>query len=203
LQHLISPLSFFEDVHATTPAKAPITDSNSITESESEDVTVHATTPAKAPVVDSDSITEPESEDLPVQATTPAKATITDSTGSITEPESEDIAPVYTASTATTTEVRVTSGLCADPGSTTEPESDDDNPTSTSTPGSMAIPPHLERLDPRSFFATPSPPPPNSIYWKYVTPEEDAKWYDCAGVDESFSVVRQRKRELQALCDNE
>ncbi|KAG2742849.1 hypothetical protein P692DRAFT_20879564 [Suillus brevipes Sb2] len=159
---------FFEDAHATTPAKAPIADSDSITEPESEDVTVHATTPAKAPVVDSDSITEPESEDLPVQATTPAKATIADSTGSITEPESEE-----------------------------------DNPTSTSTPGSMAIPPRLERLNPRSFFSTPSPPPPNSIYWKYVTPEEDAKWYDHAGVDESFSVVRQRKRELQALCDNE
>lgn len=154
---------------------------------------MQATTPEKAPVADSNSLTEPESEDVTVQATTPAKAPIADSTGSITEPESEDIVPVYTASTATTTEVQVTSGLCADSGSTTEPESDKNNLTSTSTPGSITIPPHLEWLNPRSFFATPSPPPPNSIYWKYVTPEEDTKWYDCAGVDESFSVVRQRK----------
>ncbi|KAG2341724.1 hypothetical protein BDR05DRAFT_1001563 [Suillus weaverae] len=96
---------FFEDVQATTPAKAPVVGSDLIMEPESEDVPIHTTTPAKAPVIDSDSITEPESEDVTVQATTPAKAPITDSTGLITEPKSEDILPVYTASTATTTKV--------------------------------------------------------------------------------------------------
>ncbi|KAG2028590.1 hypothetical protein BDR03DRAFT_1019600 [Suillus americanus] len=110
-----------------------------------------------------------------VQATTPAKTPIADSTGSITEPESEDVA------------VQATTLV----------------PAATSTPGSTTIPPRLERLDPRSFFATPSPPPPDSIYWKYVTREEDSKWYDRAGVDDSFSVVHQRKRELQALFANE
>ncbi|KAG0702246.1 hypothetical protein DFH29DRAFT_875288 [Suillus ampliporus] len=136
-----------------------------------------------------------------VQATTPAKTPIADSADSITEPESEEItAPAHTASAVTVT---TTSGPCTDSGSTTEPESDENRSAATPTPGSTTIPPRLERLDPRSFFATPSPPPPNSIYWKYVMREEDSKWYDRAGVDDSFSVMRQQKRELQALLDHE
>lgn len=87
-----------------------------------------------------------------------------------------------------------------DTGSTTEPESDVDIAPSTAASASATtiVPPRLNR---RSFFATPSPPPPDSIYWKYVTREEDSRWYDRTGTDESFSVVRQWKQELQMSLD--
>ncbi|KAG1725614.1 uncharacterized protein EDB91DRAFT_1254662 [Suillus paluster] len=81
--------------------------------------------------------------------------------------------------------------LADDPSSVTEPESEPDAPMATMTP----------RLDRHCMFATPSPPPPGSIYWKYFMREEDAKFYDCAGTDESFHAVRQKKKELQALLD--
>ncbi|KAG1811861.1 uncharacterized protein BJ212DRAFT_1301868 [Suillus subaureus] len=164
---------FVEDVQATTLVKTPIMDSaGSVTEPEPEDIIVQATTPAKTPIADSaGSIMEPEPEDVTVQATTLVKTPIVDSTGSITEPESDtEIVPL-----------QVTSGPCTDSGSTTEPESDENSPAATSTPGSTTIPPCLECLDPHSFFATPSPPPPDSIYWKYVTHEEDSKC--CASVE--------------------
>ncbi|KAG1719624.1 uncharacterized protein EDB91DRAFT_1257535 [Suillus paluster] len=158
-----------------------------------------------------------------VQATTLAKTPIADSAGSITEPESEEIAaPAHTTSAVAVTATATTTIPSADDGSTTEPESDTEFvPPSistltaaiktevrftsgpSSTPASTTMPPRLERLDPQSFFATPSPPPPNSIYWKYVMCEEDSKWYDRAGVDDSFTVIRQRKQELQELLDHD
>ena len=51
----------------------------------------------------------------------------------------------------------------------------------------------------QSIFATPSPPPPGSLYWKYVTPEEDAQWYDCAGKNSQFDTVRRWKKELENM----
>jgi hypothetical protein len=159
---------------------------------------VQATTLGKTPIADSTgSITEPESdEETAAQTTTPAKTLMADSTGSITEPKSDEETTAQTTTPAKTP-------IADSTGSITEPESDENSPAATSTPGSTTIPPHLEQLNPRLFFATPSPPPPDSIYWKYVTCEEDSKWYDRAGVDDSFSVMRQWKRELQALFDNE
>ncbi|KAG2337296.1 hypothetical protein BDR05DRAFT_1005173 [Suillus weaverae] len=71
--------------------------------------------------------------------------------------------------------------------SVTEPESELD-----------ATPVHIHK----PIFATPSPPPPTSIYWKYVSKEEDAAWYARSGKDDGFHAVHQIKRELQALCDS-
>jgi hypothetical protein len=51
----------------------------------------------------------------------------------------------------------------------------------------------------KSFFDTPSPPGPDSCYWKYVSQEEDAKWYDHAHTDNSFLTVRQIKQDLKLL----
>ncbi|KAG1804053.1 uncharacterized protein BJ212DRAFT_1486892 [Suillus subaureus] len=63
-----------------------------------------------------------------------------------------------------------------------------------------ALPPVVTTPKPKKdwtdFFATPSPPSPMSNYWKYVTPEEDALWYDRAGTDDGFQVVHQMKQEL-------
>jgi hypothetical protein len=52
-------------------------------------------------------------------------------------------------------------------------------------------------LNRNSFFATPSPPPPGSLYWKYFTPEEEAKFYDHSRTNEAFREIRQKKYELE------
>ncbi|KAG1744034.1 uncharacterized protein EDB91DRAFT_1080852 [Suillus paluster] len=114
----------------------------------------------------------------------------TDLTGSITEPESdEDIVP-----TAIT--------LKAPPstGSITEPESDKEAVSCTTVPKPESDWSIMEPadnitqsaqtcLDHYCMFATPSPPAPDSVYWKYFTKEEDARWNDRAGTDESFRAV--------------
>ncbi|KAG2109480.1 hypothetical protein DEU56DRAFT_920361 [Suillus clintonianus] len=149
-----------------------------------------------------DSITDPESEDITVTPSISTPTTVATTTtippaddDSTTEPDSD--AEIVTPGISTLTAViEVNSGPCMDPGSTTESESDENVPLAA-----PVVPPHLDRLDSRSFFATPSPPPPDSIYWKYITREEDSKWYDRAGTDSSFSAVRHRKQELQALMD--
>ncbi|KAG1837807.1 hypothetical protein C8R48DRAFT_782569 [Suillus tomentosus] len=84
-------------------------------------------------------------------------------------------------------------------GSITEPESDD--PPVTHVPPRPELSESATRLDRHCMFATPSPPPPGSIYWKYFTTEEDARWYDRSGTDKSFQAVRKMKEELQALLD--
>jgi hypothetical protein len=86
-----------------------------------------------------------------------------------------------------------------DPSSVTESESEPDAPSTTTTlQNTSVMTPVIKR---KSFFSTPSPPGPDSIYWKYVSREEDAKWYDRLGTDDSFRAVRQMKEELQELCD--
>ncbi|KAG2740140.1 hypothetical protein P692DRAFT_20881198 [Suillus brevipes Sb2] len=147
--------------------------------------TTTTTTPLAA---DPGSTTKPKSN-IEITPRPSAATTTPVDTGSTTEPESDiDITP----SAATTTPV--------DTGSTTEPESDIEITPSAaaSTSATTIVSPRLNRW---SFFATPSPPPPDSIYWKYITREEDSKWYDRAGTDESFSVVRQWKQELQMSLD--
>ncbi|KAG1843969.1 hypothetical protein F4604DRAFT_1937842 [Suillus subluteus] len=106
---------------------------------------------------DPDSVTEPESEPdvppKPIQPVQPAQP-LENNPDSVMEPESElDVPP---------NPVQPIQPLKNDPDSVTEPESSDiDIPSSTLT----------ATLKRKSFFATPSPPPPNSIYWKYVSRE--------------------------------
>lgn len=173
----------------STTVLAPICDSESITEPESEpDTPTTAPPTVLAPVCDSDSITEPESEldahNLTPKAPPAVLAPVYDS-DSITEPESEPDVPPTAPPT-----VRAP---VFDTGSTTESESEPDAPNLEPT---VATPVH------KPIFATPSPPPPTSIYWKYVSKEEDAAWYDRSGKDDGFRAVREIKRELQALCDS-
>ncbi|KAG1796665.1 uncharacterized protein HD556DRAFT_1441345 [Suillus plorans] len=206
------------DAHNLTPKAppavlAPICDSDSITEPESEpDAPTTAPPTVLAPVCDSDSITEPESEpDAPTTAPPTVLAPVCDS-DSITEPESEPDTP-------TTAPPTVLAPVC-DSDSITEPESEPDAPTTA--PPTVLAPicdsdsitepesePDAHNLEPtvatpvhKPIFATPSPPPPTSIYWKYVSKEEDAAWYDRSGNDDRFRAVREIKRELQALCDS-
>ncbi|KAG0691679.1 hypothetical protein DFH29DRAFT_1010481 [Suillus ampliporus] len=145
------------------------------------------------------SITEPES---PIPAP-PAVVKSPTSTGSITEPESPIPAPSAVikspASTGSVTEPE--SPIPAPPavvksptstGSVTEPESPDPTPKKILKPFNRA---HM--------FATPSPPGPDSVYWKYFTWEEDARMYDHSGTDKSFQAVRELKRKLQMSLDDE
>ncbi|KAG2748109.1 hypothetical protein P692DRAFT_20819337 [Suillus brevipes Sb2] len=55
-----------------------------------------------------------------------------------------------------------------DLSSITKPEN---TPIKTSIKGATTTPK-------KSFFNTPSPPGPDSLYWKNVSQDEDAKWYD-------------------------
>jgi hypothetical protein len=64
----------------------------------------------------------------------------------------------------------------------------------------MFLTPVLRQIKRKSFFNTPSPPGPDSFYWKYVSQEEDAKWYDRSGTDASFRAVHQMKEELHNRC---
>ncbi|KAG1761068.1 hypothetical protein EDD22DRAFT_848059 [Suillus occidentalis] len=138
----------------------------------------------KAPL-STGSIMEPESDDPPVMHVTPTITTPTSkaplSTGSITEPELDDPPVTHVA-----------------------PRSESDDLVATSTnpgPKTMSVSESTTRLDCHCMFVTPSPPPPGSIYWKYFTREEDARWYDRSGTDKSFQAVRKMKQELQALLD--
>ncbi|KAG0696654.1 hypothetical protein DFH29DRAFT_1004371 [Suillus ampliporus] len=138
------------------------------------------------PTKDPGSTTEPESDEL----TTPLAPTSVIAPkydpGSTTEPESDEPTPLAPTSVVAPK---------YNPGSTTEPESD--KPMAPVTTMTLTA----SSLKRKSFFATPSPPGPNSIYWKYVSQEEDAVWYDRSGTDDRFRVARQLKRELQQLCD--
>ena len=82
------------------------------------------------------------------------------------------------------------------------PHPTDLQPTSPllSQPASAIHKPCTPDLDfHKGIFATPSPPPPGSFYWKYVTPEEDARWYNWAGKDSKFDMVQHWKRELETM----
>jgi hypothetical protein len=155
-------------------------DPSSVTEPESEPDAPATILPSAD---DPSSVAEPKSEpDAPTTILPRA-----DDPSSVTEPESEPDAP-------TTAPPIVLAPIC-DSDSVTEPESEPDAPTTA--PSTVATPVH------KPIFATPSPPPPTSIYWKYVSKEEDAAWYDRSGKDDGFRAVREIKRELQALCDSQ
>ncbi|KAG0693485.1 hypothetical protein DFH29DRAFT_881422 [Suillus ampliporus] len=114
-----------------------------------------------------ESVTEPESDPPQQVVTAPPHP---DDLDSITEPESDPLPPQATAPPH-----------MDDPESITEPESDPPEPTITSTPKAA-----ITKW--KSIFATPSPPPPGSIYWKYVSREEDKAWYDQSRSDKDFLV---------------
>lgn len=133
---------------------------------------------------------EPESDEPTALKSAPTSTVLKYDPGSTMEPESDKpMTPIVSTALTTITPRNY------DPGSTTKPKSDEDKPAATT------VTPTASTLKQKSFFATPSPPGPDSIYWKYVTQEEDAAWYDRSGTDDRFHAVRQMKRELQQLCD--
>ncbi|KAG2753915.1 hypothetical protein P692DRAFT_20721903 [Suillus brevipes Sb2] len=154
-----------------------------LVEPESDKPVAAAPLPSKAIPID-DSITEPESDE-PIAAAPSKFLPIDDS---ITEPESDE--PVAAAP--------LPSKVLSSDNSITEPESEPDNaPIALSTPK-----PTITKLH-KKWFATPSPPAPDSIYWKYFTREEDARMYDRSGTDKSFQAVRELKHQLQMSLDDE
>ncbi|KAG1722337.1 hypothetical protein EDD22DRAFT_1054625 [Suillus occidentalis] len=191
-ERLLRAQIFGPTVSAAIPAV--ICDLESVTEPESEPEVLHITPnpPCTIPAVicDPESVTEPESE--PETHTTPPCTipAVACDPESVTEPESEP--------ETHTTPPCTTPAVACDPESVTEPESE---PETHTIPTVVSITPKPKKKDWTDFFATPSPPSPTSNYWKYVTREEDAAWYDRAGTDDRFHVVRQMKRELRELCD--
>ncbi|KAG2741860.1 hypothetical protein P692DRAFT_20879760 [Suillus brevipes Sb2] len=143
---LVKPESDKSVAAVPLPSKAiPIDDS--ITEPESDEPVAAA--PSKSLPID-DSITELESDEPVVTA--PSKFLPIDD--SITEPESDG--PVATAP--------LPSKVLSSDNSITEPESEPDNaPIALSTPK-----PTITKFQ-KKWFATLSPPAPDSIYWKYFT----------------------------------
>ncbi|KAG2054061.1 hypothetical protein BDR06DRAFT_996746 [Suillus hirtellus] len=88
---------------------------------------------------------------------------------SVTKPESDPPEP--------TPQQVITPPCVNNPESVTKPESDPPEPMahlSTITRPVLSTP----KSNMKSMFAIPSPPPPGSIYWKYVSKEEDEAWYD-------------------------
>ncbi|KAG1765065.1 hypothetical protein EV702DRAFT_1051130 [Suillus placidus] len=185
---------------STKPLDPPKYDLDSVTEPESElNIPLKPQTLPQViqPLVcDLGSVTEPESElDVPLKHT-PKKTVIQPlicDLSSVTEPESDlDIPP------KPQTLLQVIQPLVCDPDSITEPESDLDVPPKH-TPKKTVIqsnPDSVIKPKRKSFFKTPSPPPPGSIYWNYVSHEEDARWYDRTGTDNSFEGVHKMKRCL-------
>ncbi|KAG2131896.1 hypothetical protein BD769DRAFT_1666366 [Suillus cothurnatus] len=193
---------------------APKNEPSSITEPDSDLETALSARPVPPPSkIDPSSVTEPESDienlpQLPIK-----KPTTTNDPSSVTEPESDiENLPQLPIKRPTTIN---------DPSSVMEPESDIENlpqlpikrPTTINDPSSITEPesdvedacgmtpvPILRQIKWKSFFNTPSPPGPDSFYWKYVSWEEDAKWYDRSGTDASFRAVRQMKEELHNRC---
>ncbi|KAG2080464.1 uncharacterized protein F5147DRAFT_661248 [Suillus discolor] len=139
-----------------------------------------ATTAPPAPKNDPSSVTEPESKpENPPPVLPPPK----NDQSSVTEPESEPKNPPP-----------VLPPPKNDPSSVTEPENDVEEPQiKTPIKSTITIPKK------RGFFDTPSPPGPDSLYWKYVSQEEDAKWYDRSHTDNSFLTVHRIKQELKDL----
>ncbi|KAG1752265.1 hypothetical protein EDD22DRAFT_850611 [Suillus occidentalis] len=152
---------------------------------ESDKPLTTATLPSKAIPID-DSITEPESDEPVTTALLPSRAIPIDN--SITEPESDE--PVTTAPLPST--------FLPIDDSITESESEPNNaPIALSTPK-----PTITKLH-KKWFATLSPPAPDSIYWRYFTREEEAQFYDRSGTDKSFQTVRKLRQELQGSLDTE
>lgn len=159
-----------------------------MTEPESEpEPLVSVETVLTTTILDPESVTESESEPKATPNNITSLPVISADPESMTEPESEP--------EATPNNVQLTSlPAIPDPESVTEPESETDT-----APPPVSTTPKPKKKDWTNFFATPSPPSPTSNYWKYVTPEEDALWYDRARTDSGFRVVRQMKQELREI----
>ncbi|KAG1801216.1 hypothetical protein EV424DRAFT_1545488 [Suillus variegatus] len=168
--------------------------SSSITEPESDVIPVPLNQPSilqpdRVRTQTSSSITEPESDVIPVPLNQPStlqpNRVRTQTSSSITEPKSDVIpVPLNQPSTLQPNRVRTQTS-----SSITEPESKSDE-----LPSNPFNQPVLNR---NSFFATPSPPPPGSLYWNYFTREEEAKFYDRSRTNEAFREIRQKKYELE------
>ncbi|KAG1826391.1 hypothetical protein EV424DRAFT_1537493 [Suillus variegatus] len=144
------------------------------------------------PIDDPSSVTELESEPKnPPQPAIPTPTLPVDDPSSMTEPESE---PKRSAPTKPTPTLPVD-----DPSSVTEPESEPENPPQPE----FSMPIKIKGATPvskkKGFFDTPSPPGPNSLYWKYISCEEDDRWYDRSKTDDSFDAVRQMKQQLRDI----
>ncbi|KAG1830095.1 hypothetical protein EV424DRAFT_1535172 [Suillus variegatus] len=171
----------------------PVDDPSSVTEPESEpeNPPQPAIPTPTLPVDDPSSMTEPESEPERSAPAIPTPTIPVDDPSSVTEPESE---PERAAPAIPTPTIPVD-----DPSSVTEPESEPENPPQPefSTPikikGATPVPKK------KGFFDTPSPPGPNSLYWKYISREEDDRWYDHLKTDDSFDAVRQMKQQLRDI----
>ncbi|KAI6020381.1 hypothetical protein PISMIDRAFT_23992 [Pisolithus microcarpus 441] len=132
------------------------------------------------------STTEPESDDTPLHKPTPHSAILAQpvSPGSTTEseldipPHEQTLHPPQPVSSGSTTECELGA------------------PLQQQTPHPAALP---SKPVFKSIFATLSPLPPGSLYWKYITPEEDAEWYDHTGQDKTFNVIWYWKKELEHL----
>ncbi|KAL4063316.1 hypothetical protein J3A83DRAFT_4379734 [Scleroderma citrinum] len=143
------------------------------------------------------------------------------SPGFTTEPESDTDLKCISTPHPTTPSIPATVQL-ASPGSIIEPESDAPVQAQSSEPSQPVSTPHPASQHPsltksnigsadvpltqclcvhKTIFATPSPPPPGSLYWKYITHEEDARWYDQEGKNSSFDMVWHWKQELEELQD--
>ncbi|KAG2061616.1 hypothetical protein BDR06DRAFT_1001892 [Suillus hirtellus] len=133
------------------------------------------TTTPMAPKDDLSSVMEAESD---IKEAQPVPPLLKNDLSSITEPESDIEEPPIKLLP-----------LKDDLSSVTEPKSDVEEPSISAT-----ITPKK-----KSFFNTPSPPRPDSLYWNYVSQEEDAKWNDHVHTDESFDTVHQIKKELADL----
>ncbi|KAG2046667.1 hypothetical protein BDR06DRAFT_1014548 [Suillus hirtellus] len=136
-------------------------------------------------------VTEPESEPERSAPTKPTPTLPIDDPSSVTEPESD---PERAAPAIPTPTIPID-----DPSSVIEPESEPENlpQPEFSTPikikGTTPVPKK------KGFFDTPSPPGPNSLYWKYISREEDDRWYDRSKTDDSFDAVRQMKQQLRDI----
>jgi hypothetical protein len=125
-------------------------------------------------------VTEPESEP---EIAAPTPTIPVDDLSSVTEPESEPENPPQPTIPTPTLPID-------DPSSVTEPESE---PEDQLIKGATPVPKK------KGFFDTPSPPGPDSLYWKYISREEDDKWYDRSKTDASFDAVRQMRQKLRDI----
>ncbi|KAG1737196.1 hypothetical protein EDB19DRAFT_1909891 [Suillus lakei] len=190
----------------STPTKPmpilPVDDPSSVTEPESEPE-ITAPTPI-LPVDNPSSVTEPESEP---EIAAPTPILPVDNLSSVTEPESEPeiaaptpILPVNDPSSVTEPEsepenlpqptIPTPTLPVEDPSSVTEPESE---PEDQLIKGATPVPKK------KGFFNTPSPPGPDSLYWKYISREEDDRWYDRSKTDTSFDTVCQMRQKLRDI----
>ncbi|KAG2069994.1 hypothetical protein BDR04DRAFT_1155982 [Suillus decipiens] len=148
------------------------------------------------PVDDLSSVTEPESKpersELTPTRSAPTPIISVDDPSSVMEPESE---PKNTPQPIKPTPIISVDDL----SSVMEPESKPKNLPQPEFSMSIKIKGATSVPQKKGFFDTPSPPGPDSLYWKYVLHEEDERWYDHAKTDDSFRAVRSMKQQLRDI----